>query len=329
MAAPTIAEANDATRIEEKPAPAGRDDGKCVTVVFNPVSGQGDPQERKARIEEALAQHGYRCQHLVTTPEQGARFHAEQALTDGVDLLGVSGGDGTVVETMSALIGTRVPLAIFPAGTGNLLSVNLNLPKEVPQAVHAALFGRKRALDLARITLEGGESKLFAIMAGAGYDAKVIEDADREAKNKLGMVAYLWAAVRNLGRGSVPIRVWLDDAARPLRRRVKSVMVANMGRLQGGVDLVPDAWPDDGRLQVTLLKAETLGDWLRLIWNAARRTLHEEPAIEYHAAKKVRVAFPVPQPVQFDGEDAGRVRSFTVEIVPSAVQVMVPEDAPV
>jgi diacylglycerol kinase family enzyme len=51
-------------------------DHKCVTVIFNPASGQGDPQERKTVIEAALAEHGYRCQHLVTTPEQGARHFA-------------------------------------------------------------------------------------------------------------------------------------------------------------------------------------------------------------------------------------------------------------
>jgi diacylglycerol kinase family enzyme len=90
-------------------------------VIFNPVSGQGDPEERKRAIEQALAEHGYRCQHLVTTPKQGARYFAEQALKEGVDLLAVSGGDGTVIEAMSALVGTDVPIAVFPAGTGNLL----------------------------------------------------------------------------------------------------------------------------------------------------------------------------------------------------------------
>ncbi len=128
-------------------ASAGQDQ-KCVTIIFNPVSGQGDPEERKRRIEEVLARHGYRCQHLVTTPQQDAQYFTREALRDGVDLIAVSGGDGTVIEAMSALIGTDVPIAIFPAGTGNLMAVNLALPMEVPQAVHAALFGQRRALDL-------------------------------------------------------------------------------------------------------------------------------------------------------------------------------------
>lgn len=305
---------------------------KCVTVIFNPVSGQTDPEARKKIIEEALAQHGYRCQHLVTTLEKGARHFAEEALKDGVDLLAVSGGDGTVIEVMSALIGKNVPIAVFPAGTGNLLSVNLGMPKEVPDAVHAALFGEKRWLDLARLEPEKGkgDTKYFAIVAGAGYDAKVIQDADREAKNKMGMFAYLWAAVRNLRRLPVLVRLRIDDNPRVLRRRAKSIMVANMGRLQGGVDMVPEAWPDDGFLVVTILKAETFGDWIGLAWSALRHRLKEDRRVEYRKVRKVEVMLSFPQPMQFDGEESDTLhRRFTVEVVPKAVQVMVPKTSPV
>ena len=250
-----------------------------------------------------------------------------------MDLLAVSGGDGTVIEAMSALVGTDVPLAIFPAGTGNLLCVNLALPKEVPGAVHAALFGTKRPLDLARITVEnpegGTETRYFAILAGAGYDATVIRDADRETKNRLGMFAYLWAAVKNLRKRPVRVRVRIDDSPHRLRRRAKSVMVANMGRLQGGIDVIPEASPDDGLLDVAILKAETLADWLRLLWSALRRKMQEDRGIEYLQGRKVEIDLSFPQPIQFDGEDGGRVRRFTVEVVPAAVQVMVPKDAPV
>ncbi len=318
------------TTVEGSPAPGWTKDGqKCVTVIFNPVSGQGDPEERKKRIEEALAEHGYRCQHLVTTKEKGARHFAEEALKDGVDLLAVSGGDGTVVEAAGALIGTDVPLAIFPAGTGNLLSVNLNIPPQVPEGVHAALFGTKRPLDLARLRLpDTGEERFFAILAGAGYDAAVIRDADREAKNRMGLLAYFWAAARNLGKKPVRTTIRLDGG-QPLVRRAKSVMVANMGRIQGGVDVVPDANPQSGELEVAILKAESLGAWARLAWSAVRKRLREERAIEYRSAKRVEVEMAFPQPFQYDGEEAGRVRRFSAEIVPHAVQVMVPKDAPV
>jgi YegS/Rv2252/BmrU family lipid kinase len=305
---------------------------KCVTVIFNPVSGQGDPEERKQRIAEGLAEHGYTCQHLVTTPEQGAGYWVGEALKEGVDLLAVSGGDGTVVETMAALIGKNIPLAIFPAGTGNLLSVNLGLPKSVPDAVHAALFGDRRRLDLGRITptSPADEPEFFAIIAGAGYDASVIEGADRETKNRLGLGAYLWSALKNLRHRPVLARIRLDGAPHRIRRRANSVMVANMGMLQGNIAVIPDAVPDDGFLDVAILKAETMGSWIRLLGSILTKRLQDDPSIEYHKAKRIEVELSFPQPMQYDGEKAKEPRrAFLVEVLPGAVEVMVPKAAPI
>ena len=104
------------------------DTKKCVSIIFNPTSGQSDPEQRRKIISDTLAQQGYVCQFINTTQETGARALAAQALEDGVDLLAVSGGDGTVMEALSALVGTDTPIAVLPAGTGNLLSVNLGIP---------------------------------------------------------------------------------------------------------------------------------------------------------------------------------------------------------
>jgi YegS/Rv2252/BmrU family lipid kinase len=316
--------------IETPAGAAAPTEQKCVTVIFNPVSGKSDPEARKARISEALAEHGYRCQFLVTTPEKSGQFLAKQALDNHVDLVAVSGGDGTVIEAMSALAGSGVPIAVLPAGTGNLLSVNLKLPKEVPEAVHAALFGEKRPLDLARIRTsdetDGADPRYFAITAGAGYDAWVIHDADRTAKNRFGMFAYLFAAIKNLRRRPTKVDIYIDGSTTPIRRRAKSVMVANMGKLQGSVDFVPDAKPDDGILEVAVLKAETLRDWMQLAFDTVRGRLREDTLIDYFPIRKVEIKLSSPQPMQFDGEmEENKYRSFSVEVVPRAIEVMAPQ----
>ena len=77
---------------------------KCATIIFNPVSGKEDPERRKRIISETLAEQGYRCQFIATTKEQGAKALAAEAVKEGVDLLAVSGGDGTVMEAMAALV---------------------------------------------------------------------------------------------------------------------------------------------------------------------------------------------------------------------------------
>ncbi len=298
-------------------------DQKSVYVIFNPVSGKSDPEERKKIISDALAAHGYTCQFIATTREQGAKACAEEALAQGADLLAVSGGDGTVMEAMSALVGKDTPIAVFPAGTGNLLSINLGIPTVVPDAVDVALGGHRYALDLART----GDGRYFAIMGGLGMDAQMIADADREAKDKLGKLAYFWAALKNLPRRRARVEITLDDK-RPFQRRVKSVLIANMGKITGGIDAMPTASPNDGLLDVGILKAATLGHWASLVGNALLGRAHQDRSLEVYQARKITVRPRRPQPIEFDGEDAGRTRELTVEIVPQAVQVLIPEDAP-
>ena len=298
-------------------------DQKSVYVIFNPTSGKSDPEERKKIISDALATHSYTCQFIATTKEQGAKACAEEALRLGADLLAVSGGDGTVMEAMSAVVGQDIPIAVFPAGTGNLLSINLGIPMIVPDAVDVALGGRRYALDLART----GDGRYFAVMGGVGMDAQMIKDSDREAKDRLGKMAYFVAALKNLPRRRALVEIIIDDKP-PIQRRVKSVLLANMGKITGGLDAMPTASPNDGLLDIGILKAATVGHWVHLMGNTLLGRAQRDPSLEVYQARRVTLRPRHPQPVQFDGEDAGTMHELTVEIVPNAVQVLIPEDAP-
>jgi len=217
------------------PNEAQRPEGqKCVTIIFNPVSGKTDPEERKKTISDALAEHGYTCQYIETSKQEGAKALAEKASKDGIDLLAVSGGDGTVMEVMSALVGKDIPVAVLPAGTGNLLSVNLGIPMTVPDAVHVALSGQQYELDLAKTDGD----RYFAILGGMGLDAAMIRDAGREAKDKFGVLAYFVAALKNLPRRRSRVSLRLDGGE-PISRRAKSVVIANMGKITGGLEAIP------------------------------------------------------------------------------------------
>lgn len=297
-------------------------ENKCVSVIFNPTSGKTDPEARMRAISEALARHGYTCQFIATTKEQGAKALAQQAVEDGADLVAVSGGDGTVMEVLSALVGTNVPVAVLPAGTGNLLSANLGIPMTVPEAVGVALSGSPYQLDLAR-----SGDRYFAIMGGMGLDGKVIEEADRSAKDKLGVLAYFFATARNLGRARASVRITLDDLP-PLRRRAKSVVIANMGKMTGGLEAIPTASPTDGLLDIGIVKVRTPGQWLRLLGYGLLGRAHDAPDLEVYQARRVRIVASKPQPIQFDGEEGGHQHELTAEIVPGAVLILVPEGAP-
>ena len=108
---------------------------------------------------------------------------------------------------IDALDGADVPIAIVPAGTANLLASNLDIPKDIEQAVSIGLHGAHRRLDVGRIN---GER--FAVMAGAGFDALMIREADAGLKDRIGRVAYVWTGVNQLGRKPFEATIKVDGS---------------------------------------------------------------------------------------------------------------------
>ena len=116
---------------------------------------------------------------------------AREALEAGADLIFVWGGDGTVQRCVDVVAGTGAAIAIVPAGTANLLARNLGVPVDLAGAVDVGLHGDRRCIDTGRIN---GER--FAVMAGAGLDALMIDAADAGLKDRIGRAAYLWTGAR-------------------------------------------------------------------------------------------------------------------------------------
>ncbi len=197
------------------------------------------------------------------------------------DVVFVCGGDGTVMAAVTAMAGCDVPLAILPAGTGNLLARNLDLPiNDEAACLRIGIGDRTRAIDVASI-----EDRKFAVMAGLGFDAAIMRDAPEGLKKAVGWPAYVVSAGKHLrGRG---IRVTITlDGGRPMHRRVRTVVVGNVGKLQGNIPLLPDAKPDDGILDVVVIATRNVLDWARVggrVRAARRRTRPADGALHRQA----------------------------------------------
>jgi YegS/Rv2252/BmrU family lipid kinase len=291
---------------------------RSVVAIFNPVSGQGAAPDRRAQLETALAAAGARFEVHETQPDAPATELAREAVSEGADLVLACGGDGTVMEAATGLVGQHAALGIVPAGTGNLFALNLQIPTAIPDAVHAALNGERRSLDVGR----RGDATMV-MMAGIGWDAHMVRDASRELKNRIGMLAYFWAAIRNLRRPPERFMIELDDRP-PFYQKAKSILVANLGRITGGLLVVPDADPSDGYLDVAVITAETLFCFAGLCASTLFRRLPEDPRVTFHRVRRVRITARHPQAIQFDGNDMGSDRVLELEVVPGALQVMVP-----
>jgi YegS/Rv2252/BmrU family lipid kinase len=290
-----------------------------VAVVFNPATGGGDTAGRKRDTQEALEGAGLEVLWLETTREDPGQGLTAKAVADGVDLVMAQGGDGTVMACVTGLAGTDVPLAVLPGGTGNLLATNFDIPSELDEAVEVALEGDRVRLDVAAM-----DDDRFVVMGGIGFDAAMLADADPKLKEHLGAVAYVLSGFKHLRRRATRYRLRLDDRA-PLERTGQGVLIGNLGRLQGGLPVMPDARPDDGLLDVAVLQTRTVLDWLALAVRVVLRRRRKDPQLELFQARRVEIDCDEPQPVERDGDPADARDHLVVEVVPAALTLCVPQ----
>ncbi|GAA2598313.1 diacylglycerol kinase family protein [Dactylosporangium fulvum] len=296
-------------------------------VIINP-SKVVDPDERRGEICAALAAAGWPGPlWLETTPDDPGCGMAVQALDEGVDVVLACGGDGTVMAVASVLAGTDVALALIPSGTGNLLAANFGITRDVRAALDVAINGARRRIDVG--VVEGadtvtGHPGTFTVMAGMGFDAAMVGETPDDRKRRFGWVAYVASGLRNLHRRRMPLRIRLDGG-RWMHRRASSVLVANVGRLQGGIPLLPDAVPDDGWLDVAVLTPRDITDWVQLAWGVVLRW-GRTPRLETFRARRVEVLTSHEEPRELDGDVVAPARRLMAEVVPGALLLCVPAE---
>ncbi|QDB80637.1 diacylglycerol kinase [Georgenia sp. 311] len=293
-----------------------RDGPLHTAVVVNPVRVE-NLDELRTTIEAALAEAGWPAPlWLETTPEDPGAGQARRAVEDGAEVVFVSGGDGTVRSCIEGLAGTEAALAVLPAGTGNLLAANLGLPDEPAEGVRLAVDRGRHLLDLGEV-----DGQLFAVMAGMGFDAKLLDDASTTLKARIGSPAYVLSALKHLRDRPMHVEIRVDDDP-PLRRRARTVIIGNVGRLQGGVRLLADAEPDNGRLDVAILSPRHLSDWAALAWGVLRRR-DRVRRMEVLRGSRITVTSDREQPCELDGDVIEPRRTLTASVRPGALWLCV------
>jgi YegS/Rv2252/BmrU family lipid kinase len=246
---------------------------------------------------------------------------ARRALAEGADVIFVWGGDGTVQRVIDAVAGTKAVLAILPAGTANLLATNLQIPPDLAAAVQIGLTGERRPLDTGSVN---GEH--FAVMAGAGFDARMIADADRGMKDSLGRAAYLYTGARNLRARRVKATVKVDGQ-RFFTGRVSCVLVGNVGKILGGISAFSGARPDDGLLELGVVTARNPVEWARTLGRVALGRTENSPFVEVTRGKRIKIKFSRALPYELDGGARGAATELKVKVAPASITICVPDPA--
>ena len=290
-------------------------------ILLNPSAGD---DERQA-LRDALNRHfaAARIEHEVYETRKGDRLAdiVRRRLRDGFDLVVAAGGDGTVSSVGDGLVGSSIPLGIIPAGTGNLIARELDIPVEAEAAV-ALIAGahRTRKIDAMRI---GGRA--YVLNVSVGISASVIGETTRKSKSRFGRIAYFGTALLKV-LSSKPryLVVEVDGKTHPVRAVEVTIMnCGGLGKLL--YPKGPDIRIDDGHLGVWILRMKTLRDYLRYAIGVGAGWPVNREAQFIRVEKTVSIRSKRSMPVQADGDIIGTT-PVHVTVLPGVLSVLVPKD---
>ena len=271
-------------------------------------------------LRQVLADRGFPDPLWYEVPKsREAPKRARQAVADGADLLFIWGGDGTIQRCVDAVAGEAVNLAILPAGTANLLANNLGVPINLSAAVEVGLHGDRRQLDVGVLN---GER--FAVMAGVGFDAIMMRDADSELKGRFGRLAYVWTGVRatHMTRRNVRIEI---DGKLWFKGKASCILLGQMGTLAAGIRAFPDAQPDDGLLEVGVVTAKNALEWARVLSRLVAEDAKHSPLTQMGRGSTVNIRLDRPTTFELDGGARKAKKKFRASVEPGAITVCVPK----
>jgi YegS/Rv2252/BmrU family lipid kinase len=295
-------------------------DGMRIGVVAHSEKLLGGGLEE---LRSVLADLGHADPAWIEVPKSKKAPKAVRRLVEKkkVNRLLVWGGDGTVRRCIDTVVreGYDVDVGVLPAGTANLLAKNLDIPIDVRGAVEVAVNGDPVPMDVGRMN-----GTHFAVMAGTGFDALLMKEADDSGmKDRFGRAGYVWAGVRNRSVEPVHARITVDGRTW-FAGDASSVLLGNVGTITGGLQAFPDADPTDGVLEVGVVSARTATQWARVLASTVVHRAERSKFTEMSRGKRFEIRLDRSMPWQVDGGDRDRSKRFTVRCLPGAIRICRP-----
>ncbi|MEC4805184.1 MAG: YegS/Rv2252/BmrU family lipid kinase [Jaaginema sp. PMC 1079.18] len=295
---------------------------RSAILIFNPVAGQGDPDQDLALIKQHL-EPVFDLKVCQTSPEKSAEDFAEQAKAKKPKCVIVSGGDGTVSAVVSALAKTGIPVGVIPRGTANAFAQALKIPQDTIEACAIIAGGETCKIDLGY-----SRDRYVTLFASIGFGAEMVEKADRELKNQLGILAYFVAGIQNwLTLDRFEFEIETDE--RIINGKASAIAIANAAPAFSILAQGPDniVW-DDGLLDITLVAPEGRGSALSASLYLLKTALQNAEAnqrkdIGYLRSRRAKITADPPQKVVIDGEMVGTT-PIEISLVPQALTLFVP-----
>ena len=294
---------------------------RSACLIYNPVAGQGDAEQDLATIKSILEPE-FNLDIRFTTEEVGGGELARQALKEHAEIIIASGGDGTVSEVAEALIETNVPLGAIARGTANAFANALDIPDTIEAACQVIVDGNTRTVDAGLCN-----GKPMILLAGIGFEAETVDDADRETKNRLGMLAYVISGLKQL-KDFEKFETKIETDDKVITVEANAITVANAAPptsilAHGTAGVIYD----DGLLDVTIITPKSRAGAIAISYHLLQTATNDEAAeredIGYLRTKWVKVTTTPPQKVVLDGEIIGET-PVEIKCIPSGLTVFAP-----
>lgn len=295
--------------------------GTRPVIVYNPLKVD-DLETLEQRADTICTEHGWPTPTwLATTEEDHGSGMARQAVDDGADLVCVLGGDGTVREVATAMAHSKVPLGVLGLGTGNLLARNLGLPhNDFPASLTAVLEGSERTIDLGQVRFDEGPEMCFTVIIGMGLDAQTMVETESAIKKRVGWPAYVLGALGAMGQRGFSVETTVDDHD-PVTGRCRMVLACNCGKLPGGIDLVPEAEIDDGKLDIMAFAPRGALGWAAATARAITIGRRGHWLIRHDASRTCLVRTSGPVEAEVDGDPVGMATTMRIRADEGALVV--------
>ena len=296
---------------------------RSFIIIVNPVAGRGRARRRAARLEKALTERGADARiEFTTAPGHAAEIAARLAHDPGLKTSHAPiplalGGDGTLREVARAVAGSGGLMAAVAGGRCNDFLRAIDLPRDVEGAADALVSGAPRKLDVGRINGE-----LFLTVAALGFDAAVSRYVNDARLPLYGQAAYLWGTVRTLMTYR-PIEVKLSGDFGAWEGPVFLAAFANTRCYGGGIQIAPDARPDDGLLELCVIRPASRRRVLRMLPWVMKGRHANLPEVSFLRSREVRIETAVPTELWADGEYVCRT-PVTIRADPGALRVLSP-----
>ena len=231
--------------------------GKRLLGIKKIASAHASKEALMASIITMFDASNIQAKGVFTAHKGHATKLAKQAVRDGVDAIVAVGGDGTINEVINGMANTKVMLGVIPYGTANVFGLSFNIPMDVELACLKIIHGQPKAIDLGRVN-----GTYFACMTGIGFDAFVIQKADKTLKKTFGALSYVLVAIwEALKYRFSPIVFTIDHE--PETKQGYFLIVSNTKYYGGDLIVAPDAEPNDGKLDVCIFTGKGL---INMIW---------------------------------------------------------------